>query len=232
MRFALVLFVLLVVVPTTAQEHAPTVAQCHADANTAVSPLAWNEVNARTVEMAECITIDPGELKYFTTVLGLAELMVSAPGTGDPVNGLQLVLSSDQTQSQYFVPKFKLELRNVGDAIFRLNVGTYLDGVTLVLTDPQGNSTPLRVRGPAGIAGGIVQVVVPVPAASVFSISVDLSEYGGIGLASQLPPGSYSLEARFVGFPVTDGPPAIPFMPYWKGMATSNRVKFEILGRR
>lgn len=95
-------FGLLLVVSTTAQEHAPTAAQCQADvavwgdseiinqylnaelysyqtktANRAeISKLGWQEVDAREAEMAVCPKVDPQGAKRYVDTANFYEMVM------------------------------------------------------------------------------------------------------------------------------------------------------------
>jgi hypothetical protein len=86
MKYASLLLAMLIVVPATGQEHAPTAARCQADAavwgdrqaeadcldagaeknTTKIGGLGYKEVIARIGEMEKCVKIDPpGKDKYY-----------------------------------------------------------------------------------------------------------------------------------------------------------------------
>ena len=86
MKPFLLLFLLLLIVPATGQEHAPTAAQRQADAalwgdtelenkflhayaspdQTEIGRLGWKEITARMAEMRDCRKVDPArEGRYY-----------------------------------------------------------------------------------------------------------------------------------------------------------------------
>jgi hypothetical protein len=140
-----------------------------------------------------------------------------------------------------------VELRNVGQNDLVTNLGTmlangkrqYPSAVALVLTDAQGKSRRLDLRGPWYVAGRVDPFVVPIPVGATFSIPVDLDKYWAAESKEfdyKLKPGSYSLEAQFNGRSVSQQDPnldmeGIALMPYWTGTVTSNQIRFEVAGR-
>ena len=93
MKKASLLLGLLLVVPVTAQEHAPTAAQCQADVavwgntdtlseyaqaqsafvrdgipnRTGIAKLSWTELTGRVSEMADCSKVDPQQAVRYST---------------------------------------------------------------------------------------------------------------------------------------------------------------------
>ena len=145
--------------------------------------------------------------------------------------------------SQSSVPKFRVELRNVGDHDLILNLGfmlangrnQYVNAIVLTIIDPQGKARQFDVIGPPAVAGRMDPFTLPLPAGSTFSIPVDLDKYWAAASKEfeyKFQPGRYSLEARFIGKTVSPQEAnldmkGIALMPYWTGTVTSNRLQFE-----
>ena len=84
--------------------------------------------------------------------------LAKEPNSGDwgsVVNGLQMRISVDSSAiEQSKVPKFRVELRNVGEKDLLLNLGTksldgrhqYLTAVSLILEDEQGELQWLELK--------------------------------------------------------------------------------------
>jgi hypothetical protein len=186
--------------------------------------------------------IVPGVL--FTGVLFLAGSSATTKAIpkswGETVSGLQLAIHREPAErAQSKVPSFRVELRNAGESDLILNLGSmlangrkqYPDAVVLILTDSQGKSQTLELQGPAGVAGRVDALVVPIPVGSTFSIPVDLEKYGPFGFKWK--PGAYSLEAQLKGKGVNQADAnldvkGIALMPYWRGSVTSDQLRFEI----
>jgi hypothetical protein len=171
-----------------------------------------------------------------------------APDWGAPVNGLQMAMHLDRTRgTQFRTPKFSVELRNAGEKDLVLNLGSmlangksqYPSAVVLTLTDSHGKSRRLELRRPAGVAGRVDPLVLPLPIGARFSIPVDLRNYFAPVTEEfeiKLKRGAYSIEAQLTGKGVSyddanldmKGLSAIPF---WQGTVTSNRIRFEVPSR-
>jgi hypothetical protein len=167
---------------------------------------------------------------------------------GEVVSGLQMTIQADQSQGvESKIPRFRVALRNAGDRDLILNLGVmlangkkqYPNAVALTLTDAQGKSRRFDLRGPAGVAGRLDPLVVPVPVGAVFSIPVDLDKYWPAASREfeyKLKPGHYSLQAQFTGRGVSQQEAnldvkGIALMPYWMGTVTSDRLQFEVSSR-
>ncbi len=174
-------------------------------------------------------------------IAGSSATVKAIPKTwGDTVSGLQLAIYREPAEcAQSKVPNFRVELRDAGASDLILNLGSmlangrkqYPDAVVLILTDSQGKSQTLELQGPAGVAGRIDPLIVPIPVGSTFSIPVDLEKYGPFGFKWK--PGTYSVEAQLTGKGVNQADAnldvkGIALMPYWRGTAASNQLRFEI----
>lgn len=89
----------------------------------------------------------------------------------------------------------------------------------------------IDVRGPFFIAGRVDPLVVPLCVGCAFSFPLDLHNYMYLEEASKdyavvLNPGTYSIDAHFVGEGISQGP-AAEFTPYWIGSLSSNQLRFE-----
>jgi len=80
---------------------------------------------------------------------------------------------------------FRTQLRNAGDADLILNLGfmlangkkQYPTAVTLVITDSAGKKRKLQLKGPAGIAGRVDDLLVPLPVGAAYVLETRLSDY-------------------------------------------------------
>jgi hypothetical protein len=148
------------------------------------------------------------------------------------------------TQSQSKVPKFRVELRNVGDHDLILNLGftlangrkQYPDAIVLTIIDVHGKARQFDLIGPAAVAGRVDPLIVPLPTGSTFSLPIDLGKYWSAASKEfeyKFQLGSYSLEAQFRGKAVSPEEAnldvkGIALMPYWTGTVSSNQVEFEV----
>jgi len=159
--------------------------------------------------------------------------------------GLEMTVSIDAAaESQSTLPKFKVELRNVGDHDLTLNLGTmlanrrrqYPNAVVLTITDSQGKARRFDLREPTYIAGRMDPLIVPLPVGSTFSVPVDLDKYWAATSKEfeyKLERGTYLLEAQFSGKAVSQHQAnldvkGIALLPFWMGSVTSNRLQFEV----
>lgn len=165
--------------------------------------------------------------------------------SGEASSGLQMSIYPDQTGgAPSTATKFRVELRNAAQKDLLLNLGImlangkaqYPNAVILILTDAHGKSRRLDLREPGFIAGRMDPFVVPIPSGARFSIPVDLDKYWAAQSKEfdyKLSPGTYSLEAQFTGRNVSQQEAnldvkGIALMPYWTGIAVSNRLRFEV----
>ncbi len=161
---------------------------------------------------------------------------------------LSLTVQPDATEvGQPRVPKFRVELRNVGTADLILNLGImlangrqqYPKDIVLIVTDSQGKARRFDLKEPHYVAGRLDPLIAPLPVGSTFSISVDLDNYWAAASSEfeyKLKPGTYFLEAEFSGRAVTQQEAnldvkGIALMPYWTGSIISNRLRFEVLSQ-
>jgi hypothetical protein len=133
---------------------------------------------------------------------------------GSAVNGLQMRISVDSSSiEQSQVPKFRVELRNVGEKDLQLNLGTksldgrhqYLTAVSLILEDEQGESRWLELKRSVPVGDpGTETLALPLPVGAVFSFPVDLDDYrlatSKESAAQKLKPGTYLIAAHLKGF--------------------------------
>jgi hypothetical protein len=162
-----------------------------------------------------------------------------------PRRDLEMTLRRDAgVQDQTKLPRFQLELRNVGEHDLVLNLGItlangsrqYPQAIVLTIVDPQGKSRPFDLIEPGGVAGRMDPLILPLPVGSAFSLPIDLSKYWPAASKEfefRFYRGRYSLEARFTGKGVSSQETnldvkGIALMPYWTGTATSNRLQFEV----
>jgi hypothetical protein len=108
------------------------------------------------------------------------------------------------------VPKFRIELRNVGQNDLLLNLGfmplngehQYLNVVYLKLVDEHRESKRLDLRTFQQVGGTREEALfLPIPVGATFSIPVDLDNYSTAAfrdIGYKPMPGSYWLEAQFL----------------------------------
>jgi hypothetical protein len=135
---------------------------------------------------------------------------------GHTVNGLQMRIYLDQATGQSEVPRFKVELRNVGEKDLLLNLGTmarngrqqYATAVSLILVDAQGEPQWLVLkRSLLSSDAGREPLFLPLPIGATFSFPVELDNYWAASskqFDSKLKPGTYRLGAHLTGFIETD----------------------------
>lgn len=176
--------------------------------------------------------------------------------SGQAINGLQLTIHRDHTDSRSSLPKFRVELRNVGTDDLLLNLGTSANGrqyptaVSLVLVDSKGESQRLELkRFGASNAPGTKPLLLPLPAGASFSFPVDLRNYWALGhkeFNAELKAGTYWLQAQLTGLemsyrgpvpgqrfpprnvPVSETPFDAVVHAEASGTPTSNKLQFEI----
>ena len=133
---------------------------------------------------------------------------------GSAVNGLQMRISVDSSAiEQSKVPKFRVELRNVGEKDLLLNLGTksldgrhqYLTAVSLILEDEQGELQWLELKRSVPVGDpGTETLSLPLPVGAVFSFPADLDDYrlatSKESAAQKLKPGTYLIAAHLKGF--------------------------------
>lgn len=189
------------------------------------------------------------------TLLPIASLLVlsglsaglkpTVETSGETLGGLRITIYPDQADSApSTATKFRVELRNTAQKDLVLDLGImlangntqYPNAVILFLTDAQEKSRRLDLREPAFIAGRVDPLVLPIPRGATFSLPVDLDKYWAAQSKEfdyKLSPGIYSLEAQFVGRSISQQEAnldvkGIALMPYWTGIAVSNRLRFEV----
>lgn len=143
-----------------------------------------------------------------------AQVFVHVPG--EPAGGLQMRLFVDRAETgQFRIPRFRVELRNVGDTDRLLDLGTmtpdgarqYPTAVSLILSDAQGKTQRLELRAPRQENSAARKTfLLPLPAGAAFSFLVDLRNYWTIASKQfdpALKPGTYSLMAQLNAFAET-----------------------------
>jgi hypothetical protein len=138
-------------------------------------------------------------------------------------------------------PAFEVQLQNVGDHDFVLNLGMmldnatkqYLDQVRLSLTDTSsGKVIHLELRESSGIAGGMAAPLnVPLAVGARFIFPVNLGNYvslqPNIGMFS-LTPGTYRLRAEYSEVDIHSKRDNTMLFPFWGGSIRSPEVTFKI----
>jgi hypothetical protein len=168
---------------------------------------------------------------------------------GQSTPGLQMRLFVDRVETgQSKIPKFRVELRNIGDAGLLLDLGTmtpdgtrqYATAVSLILSDAQGETQRLELRAPRQADSVATKTfLLPLPAGAAFSFLVDLRSYWTITSKQfdpSLRPGTYVLMAEFNGI---IEPNVLSAQRYTlrtfdvvysqtNGAPTSNKVEFDV----
>ena len=187
-------------------------------------------------------------IALLASLLSLAGSLSAGPESSQVNRELKMNVRLDLNEvGEPKVPKFRVELQNAGEDDLVLNLGImlangrkqYPEEIFLILTDSQGKARRFDLRGPAGIAGRMDPLIVPLPVGSAFSIPVDLEKYWPAvsnEFDYKLKPGTYFLEAQFRGKGLTQQEAnldvkGLALMPYWTGSITSNRLQFEFSGK-
>lgn len=137
---------------------------------------------------------------------------------GKAAHGLQMRIYVDQgATGQSKVPRFKVELRNVGEKDLLLNLGAmsrtggqqYVTAVSLILVDPQGKPQWLELkRSLLGSDAGKEPLFLPLPVGATFSFPVELNNYWAAATSKEFDykgkPGTYRIAAHLAGFIETD----------------------------
>ena len=157
----------------------------------------------------------------FAAILLAGPLFAQQPAQqvlfGQSIPGLQMRLFVDRVETgQSKIPRFRVELHNVGDAGLLLDLGTmtpdgarqYPTAVSLILSDAQGETQRLELREPRQPNdAGKKKFLLPLPAGAAFSFLVDVHNYWTIASKQfdlSLRPGTYSLVAQFNAFAETN----------------------------
>jgi hypothetical protein len=173
-----------------------------------------------------------------------------AQRAGTAVGGLQITLSQ-QPETHSELLKFRVSLVNVSNSNLTLNLGIFVgDGIeyptalNLIVTDEQGRVRRLVVGGPP-LGGRVFPWILHLAAATTFNIPIDFVDSTFsiplVGLLEnyrlypydKLSPGTYSIQAQFIGTSDTRALLDLPGVSprYWEGTATSNQVEFEVPGQ-
>jgi hypothetical protein len=164
-----------------------------------------------------------------------AALNPRGEASDEPVGGLQVAVFPDPDESGHGkVPKFRVELRNVGEDDMILDLGNIIgkkqnpENIALTLFDARGRSLHLvDLTQPMYAAGWVGPMFLPLPAGSRFSIAVDLARYwlpmSDDEFEKPLAHGTYWLQAQF-----SVKGDSQPERSSWSGTITSNRLRFNI----
>ena len=172
-----------------------------------------------------------------------AALNPRGEASDEPVGGLQIAVFLDPDESGHGkVPKFRVELRNVGDDDIILDLGNIIgkkqnpENIAMTVFDARGRSLHLMdLTQPMYVAGRVGPMFLPLPAGSRFSIAVDLARYWLPPVTNDefekpLAPGTYWLQAQISV--KGDSQPEREFgcgvRSSWSGTITSNRLRFDI----
>jgi hypothetical protein len=164
--------------------------------------------------------------------------------SSQPSRELEITMHIDATAHNPFdLPKFRMELRNIGERDLILNLGftlsngskQYPSALVLMIIDPQGKARQFDLIGPAGVAGRMDPLILPLPVGSTFSLPVDLGKYWAAQSKEfdyKFQRGTYSIQARLTGKAVSPQEAnldvkGIALMPYWTGTVTSSQLPFD-----
>lgn len=144
---------------------------------------------------------------------GLSRAQESNPKDwGAAANGLQLRIYLDKAASERSkAPKFRVEMRNVGQEDILLNLGVvtrngeqYPTAVSLTLADSQNLFQLIELkRSVPASDGGNETLYLPLSVGAAFSFPIDLENYWAVNskmFDSKLKPGTYWLAAHLNGF--------------------------------
>jgi hypothetical protein len=167
-----------------------------------------------------------------------------APAAADSANGLQIAI---EPAKPTFAPdepcEFRVTLRNVGDRDLVLNLGVmlnngrnqYVNAIQLLWTeDARDGGILLFMKSPAGVAGRMDDLVVPLPVGGSYCLEANFKDYwcpAPKRLKLEPRRGRYEIAALYKGSPArclnadTQG---IGLMPFWTGKVTSKPVSFEV----
>jgi hypothetical protein len=155
---------------------------------------------------------------------------------------LQIAVFPDPDESGHGkVSKFRVELRNVGEADMILDLGNIIGkkqnpvNIAPTLFDARGRSLHLvDLTQPMYVAGWVGPTFLPLPAGSRFSIAVDLARYWlpmpDDEFEKPLAPGTYWLQAQVnvKGDSQSEREFGCGVRSSWSGTITSNRLRFDI----
>lgn len=137
---------------------------------------------------------------------------------GAAANGLQLRIYLDKAAAdQSTAPKFRVEMRNVGQQDLLLNLGVvtrngeqYPTAVSLILVDAQRIFQLIELKRSVPVSdGGSKTLYLPLPVGATFSFRVDLDDYWAMNSKEfdyKLKAGTYWLAAHLNEGFVTTGP--------------------------
>jgi len=162
-------------------------------------------------------------ISFVATLLLLGGLSVAqepkGKDWGNPADGLQMRIYLDQAATgQSKVPRFKVELRNVGEKDLLLNLGImsrtgeqqYPTAVSLILVDSQRLFQLIELQRSLPVSAAEKEPLhLPLPVGATFSFLVDLDNYRAVNSKEfdyKLKPGTYWLAAHLSGF-IRTGPP-------------------------
>jgi hypothetical protein len=157
---------------------------------------------------------------------------------GADSDGVRMALSAANPAASPSGAEFDLAFQNIGSKDALLNLGIMVGGfqepwaIRLILTDPNEKTREILYRSPrvGVIRGRADDFIVALPARGTYVLRIDLA-----GLSAypklKLRAGRYRLAALLEG----KGPqflnldtPGIGGWPFWKGIAQSNSVDFDI----
>ena len=164
---------------------------------------------------------------------------LEAPDWGQPTEGLQMSLSSNDSSGSDLI----VALRNVGDHDVTLNLGYMLangklqlpDHISLKLTEAQGKRRTFKFadKKHAGVAGRLDDYVVPLRVGSMYTLKLTLDQFWCLETKEfeiRLLPGRNQLTAQFQGSGanvVNLDMPGIKLMNFWLGKVESNTLVIE-----
>lgn len=158
---------------------------------------------------------------------------------GTASDGIRMALSAaNVAAASPSDAEFYIAFQNIGPKDALLNLGIMVGGfqepcaIRLILTDPNTQTKEIlyRSRRVGLIRGRVDDFVVALPSGATYVLRVNLAQLSAYPIL-ELRSGRYRLAARFEG----KGPqflnldtPGIGGWPFWKGIAQSNTVDFDI----
>jgi len=192
-------------------------------------------------------------LLMFLLVASLCVVAAEVPAPKQPtsvpdtLDGLQIAIDPVKPAFTPDEPcEFRVTLKNVGDKDLVLNLGVmlangqkqYATAIQLLWTeDVRDGGIILFRKSPAGVAGRMDDLIVPLPVGASYSLSASFKDFwcpAPKRLKLEPRRGRYDVAAVFKGSPAkslnadTQG---LGLMTFWSGKVTSKPATFEIAGK-
>lgn len=171
-----------------------------------------------------------------------AQPIINPAQTWGPTNnGMCMALSAVRTvNTSWHDVEFDLAFRNAGTTDFFLNLGFTLnngkqqhpDAIQITLTDSKGRAREFDYSsGLGGIGGRIDDLLVAFPSGATYVMRFNLERFCCRAQQVTLKAGRYRLSAHIKGRgarSLNSDTPGIALLNFWKGLARSNSVEFEV----